>query len=1376
MPVTRSQKEYKPADVTSPTSAATSATHDTTSGTTVTTEAEKTTVSTEATTASQPGHTMTLVPEGSTRRAGTAARSRASTNRRRLEAKEELARFELEEIQARARLELEQIQARARLEIEEMQARARLLRIRLEITEEDEEDSIAENEEAFQERDRNIRSWMEAAAAEPPLLPGAAAEEPATAGPATAGMAAAGAVAIGPTTAIAAGPAAAAAAGTVGPAAVKKEASAEVQLIAEALREALSHNATMTTQPRYIQELPVFEGDSTEWTAFQVVYDNTASLFSPVHNMARLRNAIKGEARESCKSLLYSSMKPEDVMEALRRRYGRPDLLVMAEVKKLESIPPIGHSPRELCNFANSISNSVAAIKSLNRPQFLHAPAAVNSIVEKIPHGLRYRWYEYASTYPEEAKYNVELVSAFLNLEADRCSAFAGAVEHKPQHPGATARKPQRYTTNNETRVAETMKCPRCEGNHRLPECPTFLKMSVSDRWDAVKKVKVCFKCLSLKHRKENCRKPPCKTCKRWHHDLLHVFKEIEQSAESVNTMRNSRALLKMIQVEVCGPKGNKKVMALLDEGSTVTLLHEKIADAIGARGSQEELTVDTVGGGQLQHQKSMKIDLELRGIKQHSRGKLKEVRTVKELNLTPQHLDKRRLKRYKHLSKIIDDVYYEAEKPMLLIGQDNWEYIVSLQVRRGKRGQPVASRTRLGWVLHGNDSNHMSPGNYVNTCAHLNTVEEELDHLVKEHFTIESLGIHPKRPSTDMEEQATRILHETSRRLENGRFEVGLLWKQDNMQLPNNYETALNRFKGIEKKLRKDSVMKKEYSSQIENLLHCQYAEEAPADCNSSKKWFLPHFAVQHPLKKKLRIVFDAAAKTAGCSLNDALLPGPDLLQSLFGVLLRFREGPVAIAADIKEMFLQVKIREEDRDSLRFLWRDNEKAPVKEYRMTSVIFGAASLPCTAIYVKNKNAQEYQEEFPEAARAIERNHYMDDYLQSFHSIEDCKRVSREVDAVHKKACFELRGWASNKIETINSEGAEEVDLGDSEEKTLGLRWLTRSDEIAFRNQFRRIPDEVASGVKTPTKREVTGAVMSTFDPLGLISPILIQGKKLIQHVWRSGNRWVEKNTQKDFTRYKTQLEDKRRLKTSGWLGAYHQHAPKGSFTHSRTPVRQPTPQWLWGTSHTSRQGRRRGADLLRHRKVSWSGADWQLRGNEKGWQRQLEDGATTGTALMEKMAAEEYEQGAGRQPEVEGAVLIADRTLPQCKWPRGQRRIQNPTEEHESSTRQREARHQPSSRIVLLVPATESPPRSMHIPMNQTPSVKQPQSILKDPSRHKYGYGSPISSSTPQNTSQILTVQNLTSDVPQYGTIKKEKKQNVTIDESYNKRSETHVV
>ncbi|GBP68573.1 hypothetical protein EVAR_46913_1 [Eumeta japonica] len=126
---------------------------------------------------------------------------------------------------------------------------------------------------------------------------------------------------------------------------------------------------------------------------------------------------------------------------------------------------------------------------------------------------------------------------------------------------------------------------------------------------------------------------------------------------------------------------------------------------------------------------------------------------------------------------------------------------------------------------------------------------------------------------------------------------------------------------------------------------------QPAPNQSTSERLWYLPHFAVTHPQKKKVRLVFDAAARTNGKCLNDALLTGPDLIRSLLGVLVRFRQGRVAVSADIKEMFLRVKIRK-DRDSLRFLWRNNMHENPQEYRMTSLIFGAASSPCTAIYIK----------------------------------------------------------------------------------------------------------------------------------------------------------------------------------------------------------------------------------------------------------------------------------------------------------------------------------------------------------------------------------------------------------------------------------------
>ncbi|GBP84512.1 hypothetical protein EVAR_12651_1 [Eumeta japonica] len=241
-------------------------------------------------------------------------------------------------------------------------------------------------------------------------------------------------------------------------------------------------------------------------------------------------------------------------------------------------------------------------------------------------------------------------------------------------------------------------------------------------------------------------------------------------------------------------------------------------------------------------------------------------------------------------------------------------------------------------------------PVHVINYIAREPSAEDEIGKLIKENFSIECLGIEAKKPSNDLEQRALKVLDDTSRRLPDGRFEIGLIWKTDNEIMPDNKRYAEKRLCNLEKKFKKNKIFYNEYKLQIANLLEKRYAEPAPEAPASPRTWYLPHFAVVHPQKGKIRLVFDAAARTAGRSLNDALLPGPDLLQSLFGVLLRFREGRVAVVADIREMFL-VKIREEDRDSLRFLWR-KMRTKSQEFRMNSLIF-ASSSPCSAIYVKN---------------------------------------------------------------------------------------------------------------------------------------------------------------------------------------------------------------------------------------------------------------------------------------------------------------------------------------------------------------------------------------------------------------------------------------
>ena len=87
---------------------------------------------------------------------------------------------------------------------------------------------------------------------------------------------------------------------------------------------------------------------------------------------------------------------------------------------------------------------------------------------------------------------------------------------------------------------------------------------------------------------------------------------------------------------------------------------------------------------------------------------------------------------------------------------------------------------------------------------------------------------------------------------------------------------------------------------------LSAKYVEEVPETeiFTANPTWYLPIFDVTHPKKQKIRLVYDASARYQDTSLNDSLMSGPDLNNHLRGVLLRFREKPVAFTADIESMF----------------------------------------------------------------------------------------------------------------------------------------------------------------------------------------------------------------------------------------------------------------------------------------------------------------------------------------------------------------------------------------------------------------------------------------------------------------------------------------
>ena len=117
-------------------------------------------------------------------------------------------------------------------------------------------------------------------------------------------------------------------------------------------------------------------------------------------------------------------------------------------------------------------------------------------------------------------------------------------------------------------------------------------------------------------------------------------------------------------------------------------------------------------------------------------------------------------------------------------------------------------------------------------------------------------------------------------------------------------------------------------YENNIDDMLAKGYAEPVPESelcLKDGSVWFLPHHAVVNEAKPdKVRVVFDCAAQQSGVSLNSQCYQGPDLVNKLIDVLLRFRQYEYGIMGDIEAMYLQVRVPQCDRNALRFLWCRN--------------------------------------------------------------------------------------------------------------------------------------------------------------------------------------------------------------------------------------------------------------------------------------------------------------------------------------------------------------------------------------------------------------------------------------------------------------------
>ena len=252
-------------------------------------------------------------------------------------------------------------------------------------------------------------------------------------------------------------------------------------------------------------------------------------------------------------------------------------------------------------------------------------------------------------------------------------------------------------------------------------------------------------------------------------------------------------------------------------------------------------------------------------------------------------------------------------------------------------------------------------------------------------------------------------------------------------------------------------------------------------------------HFGMYHPKKpEQIRVVIDSSTEYQGKSFSREWLTGPDLMNSLVGVLIRFRREDVAAMCDVEQMFHLFHVSPEHRDFLRFSWfKENDLSkPVTEFRMTVHLFGNGPSPALATYGLRRTVDDGEEHDPGVKDFVQRNFYVDDGLVSKPTAEEVVTLVRNTQTTLASANLRLHKVVLNSVSVMEAFPKEDLakdinrdlDLRQDNlpaQHSFGVFWDQQTDAFTYKVS---IPD------KPLTRRGVLSVVNSVYDPLGLAAP------------------------------------------------------------------------------------------------------------------------------------------------------------------------------------------------------------------------------------------------------------------------------------------------
>ena len=486
------------------------------------------------------------------------------------------------------------------------------------------------------------------------------------------------------------------------------------------------------------------------------------------------------------------------------------------------------------------------------------------------------------------------------------------------------------------------------------------------------------------------------------------------------------------------------KVNVIWDTAATISLITTKAAERLNLKPKREvNLTLEKTGGI-IEEIESKLFEVPLK--KQEDDVVWIEVYSVEKITTS---ICAMKWDDILSLFTTIDQLKIPNGEVYLLIGMNYAAY--HLQMIEAK-GQMVMYKNSFGMCLGGSHP-------LLKNCMDMVISHAKVNHIrsksISPFFDNESLGTR-KYCEEDVEakysilignkdctikEYRELILIDQGLKLKDNRWCVTYPWVRDPYDLPDNRQVAYAKLCAIERRLKKNPAVEEMYKNQMNEMVNTRKARQLSSD--EMERYNVPVHYIAHreilnpnSLSTPCRLIYNPSAKFHGHSLNEYWAKGPDFINNLLAVFIRFYENHIGMVADIKRMYHSINISALDQHVHRFLWRKDSNRPPNTYVMLVVSFGDKPAGAIASLSIRKTALNHENTHPRAYNTLTRNIYVDDILDSTDNINEAIILSMEVDQVLNQGGISTKKW------TISGQGN-----GDIEKSFLSKKAAEREESM-----------------------------------------------------------------------------------------------------------------------------------------------------------------------------------------------------------------------------------------------------------------------------------------------------------------------------------------